>query len=103
MSTTTPSTTAASIKVIADAIKTTFGATVVAEAFVGLALIAISSGLGNLLPEQRERVIYVFLGFMGLFLGVMFVLRICKPEGLSGPPIPSTEDTKFVDSTVDES
>jgi hypothetical protein len=62
MSSGTPSTTAASVKVIAVAIKTTFGATVVAESFVGLSLIAITSGLGNFTPEQRERMVHGFHG-----------------------------------------
>jgi hypothetical protein len=98
MSNHSPNSIATSIKVIADAIKTTFGAAVVIVAFVGVSLVSLSFGWGNFTAEQRERIIYVLLGFLGITLIILFLMRICVPHGLGGPPIPKSEGVTFEDS-----
>ena len=95
-----PSGAAAAVKVLADVVRDTFGAAIIIEGFLGLALIALSAGGSNLSPESRCTMMYVILGLMVFILILLIILRICKPSGLGGPPSPATEDVTFTDSSV---
>ena len=55
---------AASVKVLSDAVRDIFGAAIIIESFLGLALISLSSGLSNLSPESRCIMMYVIIGLM---------------------------------------
>jgi heme A synthase len=91
---------AASVKVLADAVRDTFGAAIIIEGFLGLALISLSLGLSNLSPDSRCIMMYVIIAIMTFILFALIVLRIWKPSGLGGPPTPTTEDITFKDSSV---
>lgn len=96
-----PSGFAAATKVVVDSIKTTFGAAVVVLFFFGLSLVVLVSGKGELEPPIRADIIYLLIWAMLGILGVLFVLRILKPDSLGGPPQPETEAVSFTNSTLD--
>ncbi len=96
-----PSGYAASTKVVLDAVQTTFGAAVIVLFFFGVSLVSLASGLGNIGPELRGALIQQFIWYMVGVLSVLLILRIAKPDGLSGPPQPSTEHVQFKNSKVD--
>lgn len=97
----TPTGIAASAKVIVDAIKTIFGAAVVILFFFGLSLVLLASGAGDLESSLRGDIIKQILWLMIAILVALVVLRIFKPDGLSGPPQPETKGVKFSNSTVE--
>jgi len=90
----------AAVKVLADAVRDTFGAAIVIVGFLGFALVALSVGGSNLEPKPRGEMMYVILGLMVFILIVLISLRIFKPSGLGGPPNPTTEDVVFKNSSV---
>ncbi len=100
MSSPQPSGIAAATKVVADSIKTTFGAAVIVLFFFGLSLVILVYGSGSLESDVRADLIYLLIFSMLGILGVLFLLRIFKPESLGGPPQPETEDVSFSDNTL---
>lgn len=91
---------AASVKVLADVVRDTFGAAIIVEGFLGIALISLSMGGSNLESNARSIMMYIILGLMVSILVMLIILRICKPSGLGGPPSPTTEDVTFKDTSV---
>ncbi|MBI9083437.1 MAG: hypothetical protein JEZ11_07560 [Desulfobacterales bacterium] len=83
---------AAAIKVLVDVVRDTFGAAIVVVCFLGFSLIALALGASNLPPGPRCTMMYVIVGLMVVILIGLFVIRIFKPIGLSGPPAPETDD-----------
>ena len=98
-----PSGLAASVKILADSIQTTFGAAVIVIIFFGMALFVLTCGFGNVSSELRVNLIKWLIISMGLILLVLFLLRLFKPTGLSGPPQPVTEDIEISESSYSPS
>lgn len=92
---------AASTKVVVDSVQTTFGAAIVVLFFFGVALVSLSTGLGNIGPELRGSLIEKLMYFMAGILAVVLILRVFKPAGLGGPIQPNTEHVKFKNSKVE--
>lgn len=97
----TPSGMAAAVKVVLDAVQTTFGAAVIVLFFFGVSLVSLAGGLGNIGPELRGALIQQLIWVMVGVLAVLLILRITKPVGLAGPPQPSTEHVQIKNSRVE--
>ena len=95
-----PSAVAASVKVLTDAVRDTFGAAIIVIGFFGMAFVGLSFGFSNLSSESRFFMMCIIIVLMFLILIALFGLRICNPSGLGGPPSPSTKDVTFTDTSV---
>lgn len=98
-----PSSLAASVKILVDSIQNTFAAAVIVIIFLGMTLFTLACGSGDISPDFREYLILFLIIAICSILVVLFLLRIFKPTGLSGPPQPYTEDVDIHDSSYSPS
>ena len=89
---------AGSVRAIAEAVRTTFGAGVITIAFFGTTLITLAAGGSNLPPESRQLLMLYLIWVMTGLLLVLIALRVIRPSGLGGPP-----DPKFEENTLSKS
>ena len=95
-----PSSFAAAVKIIIDAVQTTFGMAVMLMFFFGLSLVALAVGSTDLSGDHRVNLMFTLIGLMVAVLVAIFCLRLWRPSGLAGPPSPRTEEVTFSNSKI---
>ncbi len=95
-----PKSYAAWVKVLVDAVQTTFGMAVMLMVFFGLSLVALAFGLTNLSEGLRAGLMWTLIILMVVILCGVVSLRLWLPTGLTGPPSPQTEDVTISDSKM---
>lgn len=95
-----PKSYAASVKVLIDAVQTTFGLAVLLMVFFGLSLVALAFGGFSNLSETRANLMWILIGLMAVNVVGVVALRLWRPDALGGPPLPQTEDVTIRDSRM---
>lgn len=95
-----PKSYAAGVKILVDAVQTTFGMAVMLIVFFGLSLVGLAFGFTDLSAGLRAGLMWALLILMFVILGSVVALRLWRPTGLAGPPLPQTRDVSIRDSTV---
>ena len=98
-----PKSYAAAVKILIDSIQTTFGAAILVLIIFGLVLVLLAFGQSDLSSNIRSTMMYWLIFLMFAILVALFILRLCKPVGLSGPSQPITEEVNITDSSVSSS
>ena len=99
-----PSGFATSVKAIADAVRSNFGAAVVIIIFLGVTLVSLavrSSGDdGAIHPTRLWLMVGIILAMLAV-LAAILLLRTFKPTSLSGPLVGDVEDLRTRQSTME--
>ena len=96
-----PTSIAASIKVLVEAIRTIFGAAIVVLIFFGLALVILCLGWGNLEANVRGELIFTLIYIMLGILAALVLLKVFKPSGLAGVSNPESKSVSFSNSQIE--
>lgn len=90
----------ASMKVLLDGAKTIFGAAVIVLLFFGSTLLFLVGDKCSQLAEGKI-IIVTLVALMFIILVGLVSIRIWKPEGLSGPLQPKTEQVTIRNSKIE--
>lgn len=95
-----PKSFAAGVKILVDAVQTTFGMAVMIMFFFGLSLVGLAFGSTELSEDLRADLMWTLIILMVVILCGVVSLRLWFPTGLTGPPSPQTEDVTISDSRM---
>lgn len=95
-----PKSYAAGVKIMVDAVQTTFGMAVMIMFFFGLSLVGLAFGTANLSEGLRAGLMWAHLILMFVIICGVVSLRLWRPTGLTGPPVPKTEDVTISGSKM---
>ena len=91
---------AGAVRVVVDAVRTTFGLAVIVEMFLGIALLAVIFKMGE---PPSPQLLWLAIGLalaMVAILALVFAIRLWRPFGLSAPP--ETSAVEFSESSIED-
>ena len=95
-----PKSFAAGVKILVDAVQTTFGMAVMIMFFFGFSLVALAFGSTELSEGLRAGLMWTLIFLMSVIFCSVVLLRLWLPTGLTGPPSPQTEDVTISNSRM---
>lgn len=103
MSNSNPHKIATAVKIVIEAVTTSFALAAMVVFFFGLGLVFLCGGATDVSAETRVSLIFLLFWGMAGILALVFLLRSIWPIGLSGPPLPKIENTRVENSRVIDS
>ena len=95
-----PKSFAAGVKILVDAVQTTFGMAVMIMFFFGFSLVGLAFGSTELSDGLRAGLMWTLITLMSVIFCGVVLLRLWFPTGLTGPPSPQTKDLTISNSRM---